>query len=332
MERRYSPDQPRDDGGKFAPKGGGSGGGGQSKQDKLHKFLKASAMAVAAIALRHYGWAILPIWAVHLVKKSLRAADLPMATPARIDEFLKSLSAEDLDKLAKDIADGLNDDEHAQLLAALEREDKGQNSMTTLGMEYRSFAVQGLGIDRASGKPCLRGHAAVFNQLSDDLGGFREQIVPGAFADALGVDKADVRALFNHDPNFVLGRTASGTLRLKEDSRGLAFECDVPDTQTVRDLVLAPIERGDISHMSFQFGVKPGGQDWANDDEGRTIRTLKSLRLFDVSPVTFPAYRQTDVALRELRGWQDRLARQSAQPETDFHLLRCLQQQASIEL
>ncbi|OAN53963.1 hypothetical protein A6A04_13420 [Paramagnetospirillum marisnigri] len=141
----------------------------------------------------------------------------------------------------------------------------------------------------------------MFNQLSEDLGGFREQIAPGAFADAVKTD--DVRALFNHDSNFILGRTVAKTLRLSEDARGLAVEIDPPDTQFARDLMVS-MERGDVTQMSFGFSVRPGGQDWAKDDEGRTIRTLKKLRLFDVSPVVFPAYPQTDIAVRELRSWQ----------------------------
>jgi HK97 family phage prohead protease len=191
-------------------------------------------------------------------------------------------------------------------------------------IERRTFVVEGFTIEKREGKPAkLRGHAAVFNAVSEDLGGFREQIMPGAFADAIKTD--DVRALFNHDPNFVLGRNRSNTLVLSEDARGLAIEIDMPDTQMVRDLVLAPIERGDVSQMSFGFSVKPGGQDWAKDDEGRVIRTLKKLRLFDVSPVTFPAYPQTDVAVRELRAFVE-----AAKPliTTDFNLLRAREAQA----
>jgi HK97 family phage prohead protease len=178
-----------------------------------------------------------------------------------------------------------------------------------MDLERRHFVVEGLTVELRAGDgdaktPVIRGHAAVFGQLSEDLGGFREQIAPGAFATAIdGTD--DVRALFNHDANFILGRNRSKTLRLKEDARGLAIEIDVPDTQTIRDLVVAPIERGDVSQMSFGFSVRPNGQDWAKDDEGRVIRTLKSLRTFDVSPVVFPAYPQTDVGVRELRAWTD---------------------------
>lgn len=171
-----------------------------------------------------------------------------------------------------------------------------------IDLERRAFVAEKLLIEtRDGGGPVLRGHAAVFNSLSEDLGGYREQIMPGAFADAIASD--DVRALFNHDPNFVLGRNRSKTLILAEDARGLAIKIDLPDTQTVRDLVVAPIERGDVSQMSFGFQVRPGGQDWAKDDEGRVIRTLKKLRLFDVSPVTFPAYPQTDIGVREMRAF-----------------------------
>ena len=146
-------------------------------------------------------------------------------------------------------------------------------------------------------KPIIRGHAAVFNQLSEDLGGFREQIAAGAFAEA--IQKDDVRALLNHDPNFVLGRSGAGTLRMTEDAHGLAVEIDPPDTQAARDLLVS-MKRGDITQMSFGFSVRPNGQNWAKDDAGQYVRTLTRVRLFDVSPVTYPAYPQTDVAVRSL--------------------------------
>tara|TARA_R110002074_G_scaffold21173_5_gene66090 strand:+ start:9885 stop:10469 length:585 start_codon:yes stop_codon:yes gene_type:complete len=189
-------------------------------------------------------------------------------------------------------------------------------------IERRIFAVEGMKVERRDGKPTIiRGHAAVFNSLSEDLGGFREQVLPGAFATAVKTD--DVRALFNHDPNFILGRNRSGTLRLIEDARGLAFEIDAPETQTIMDLVIAPIERGDVSQMSFAFSPRPGGADWAKDDAGQVIRSLKNVRLYDVSPVVYPAYAQTDVAVRELRSF---LA--AAAPSVPSNLLKALQQQA----
>lgn len=190
--------------------------------------------------------------------------------------------------------------------------------------ERRVLVLDELIVERREGKPpLLRGHAAVFGQLSEDLGGFREQIAPGAFRDAIETD--DVRALFNHDANYVLGRNRSGTLRLAEDARGLAIEIDPPDTQTIRDLVIAPIERGDVTQMSFGFSVRPNGQDWAKNDEGQTIRTLKKVRLYDVSPVTFPAYPQTDIAARDYRAFLGAGVRR-----VPINLLRAREQQAHI--
>lgn len=169
-------------------------------------------------------------------------------------------------------------------------------------IERRAFVLDDIKIEkRENNQPVIRGHAAVFNQLSQDLGGFREQIAPGAFADAIKTD--DIRALFNHNPDNILGRNLAGTLHLVEDTRGLAIEIDPPDTQLARDLMVS-MERGDISQMSFGFSVRPGGQDWAKNDDGVVVRTLKKVRLYDVSPVTYPAYLQTDVAVRALQLWQ----------------------------
>lgn len=169
-------------------------------------------------------------------------------------------------------------------------------------LERRAFGEAELVLETRDGEPPrLRGHAAVFGQLSEDLGGFREQIARGAFAEALKGD--DVRLLINHE-GLPLARSASGTLKLAEDDRGLAIEAELdPEDPDVQRL-MPKLKRRDLSQMSFGFRVKPGGQDWAKDEEGRTVRTLKAVRLFDVSVVTFPAYPQTDVAVRELRAWE----------------------------
>jgi len=165
-------------------------------------------------------------------------------------------------------------------------------------LERRTFDVSELRVERREdAPPKITGHAAVFGQLSEDLGGFREQIAAGAFAEAIETD--DVRALWNHNPDIVLGRNRAKTLILTEDTRGLAIEIIPPDTQAARDLMVS-MERGDVTQMSFGFTVRPNGQNWAKDDEGRYIRTLTKVRLFDVSPVTFPAYPQTDVAVRSM--------------------------------
>ena len=99
-------------------------------------------------------------------------------------------------------------------------------------------------VPETGGRTKIGGHAAVFNSLSEELWGFREKIAPGAFAPALG--KSDIRALLNHDPNFVLGRTKSGTLQVYEDGTGLAVEIDPPETRWVDDLLVS-IGRGDIN-------------------------------------------------------------------------------------
>jgi len=164
--------------------------------------------------------------------------------------------------------------------------------------ESRGRAFVQDGVLRAKGGSKIVGHAAVFNQLSEDLGGFREKIAPGAFAES--IKSSDIRALWNHDANFVLGRNKANTLKLEEDDTGLATEYDFPDTGYARDL-LKLIERGDVNQQSFGFMVLPGGSKWRMEDGG-LVRTLLNVELFDVSPVTYPAYPQTDVSARaELR-------------------------------
>lgn len=160
-----------------------------------------------------------------------------------------------------------------------------------------------LKVERRDGEqPKIRGYAAVFGNLSDDLGGFREQISAGAFADAISRD--DVRALINHDPNLVLGRNRAGTLVMREDGNGLAVEITPPDTQAARDLV-ALMERGDVSQMSFAFTVSKEDQSWERSGSGPWIRTIRKVaRLFDVSVVTYPAYPSTSAAMRALEQHQ----------------------------
>ncbi|CAG9184257.1 HK97 family phage prohead protease [Cupriavidus respiraculi] len=148
----------------------------------------------------------------------------------------------------------------------------------------------------------IYGYGAVFNTRSAPIMGlFVEEIAPGAFDDVLG---DDVRALFNHDPNFVLGRTRSNTLQLTIDTRGLAYTVTPPDTQTVRDLVLAPMARGDINGSSFRFIVASDGDEWRQEGELVVRRIHRFRSLIDVSPVTYPAYDESPSAQRSLEAWR----------------------------
>ncbi|MEX6397928.1 HK97 family phage prohead protease [Providencia hangzhouensis] len=147
------------------------------------------------------------------------------------------------------------------------------------------------------------GYGSVFNSRSELIYGFREIIKPGAFD---GVLNDDVRALFNHDRNFILGRTTSGTLTLSVDDKGLRYEITAPETQTIRDLVLAPMLRGDINQSSFAFNVDMDGEDWYKDSDGTIVREIhKFSRLYDVSPVTYPAYQDAGAAVRSMNAWKE---------------------------
>lgn len=141
--------------------------------------------------------------------------------------------------------------------------------------------------------PLIRGYAAVFDQLSLPLGwGFREKIRAGAFAASL---TDDVRGLWNHNPDYVLGRSTNGTLRLNEDELGLRIEIEPPATQLAQHF-MANIERGDVNQMSFLFRALD--EEW-DEIDGELVRTLTKVKLYEVSPVTFPAYPQTSVSVRD---------------------------------
>lgn len=164
-------------------------------------------------------------------------------------------------------------------------------------MERRWFSTELAVRQQPTGGIVLEGHAAVFNKVSRNLGGFVEQVAPGAFDTTLD-DSPDVRALFNHDPSLILGRTTAGTLRLSADASGLYYSIDVPDTTTGRDLAIS-VERGDITQSSFGFFAER--DSWGQTNDGYPLRTLEQVSIHDgdVSPVTYPAYPQTDSGLAD---------------------------------
>lgn len=164
--------------------------------------------------------------------------------------------------------------------------------------ELRMLPLKEIRINESDGGTCIEGHAAVFDSWSETLGGifpFKEKVRKGAFAESIGRD--DIRALFNHDPNYVLGRNRAGTLELVEDDVGLRVRITPPDTSWANDITTS-IRRGDISQMSIGFVVED--DEWSSSD-GIDTRELKKVRLFDVSPVTFPAYTATDVGVRAMQ-------------------------------
>lgn len=139
--------------------------------------------------------------------------------------------------------------------------------------------------------PRIVGHASVFEQ-PQDLGYFIETVKKGAFSKTIVND--DIRALFNHDANLVLGRNRAGTLNLREDDTGLWMEI-VPSDRSYEVDLMKSIRRGDVSQASIGFIAQARTWREVGDD---LYRDLDEVQLFDVSPVTFPAFPTTDVSMR----------------------------------
>ena len=144
-------------------------------------------------------------------------------------------------------------------------------------------------------QPRLVGYASVFNVEATIAGLWREQVSEGAYKKT--IKENDIRALWNHNADLVLGRNKSGTLRLSEDRKGLKVEITPPDTQAGRDAVTS-IKRGDVTHMSIAFEIIK--QEWtsARDASELPLRTIREAKLYEVSPVTFPAFEQTSISAR----------------------------------
>jgi len=167
--------------------------------------------------------------------------------------------------------------------------------------EIRSYKVE-LKNETKAGAPVMEGRAAVFNSLSGVMKTkkgveFQERLLPGAFRNVV---TGDCMALINHNPDKVLGRKNSGTLRMIESEYGLDFEIDPPDTTYARDLRVS-MDRKDIDKCSFGFNVAECGDSWARDERGMIVRSINTIgKLHDVSIVTYPAYDDTSVATRSV--------------------------------
>ncbi|MGE4086362.1 MAG: HK97 family phage prohead protease [Vicinamibacterales bacterium] len=176
----------------------------------------------------------------------------------------------------------------------------------------------------AEGPGTLAGHAAVFNQRAEIYPGFFEEIAPGAFAESIRAD--DIFGLWQHRSDQVLGRLRAKSLRLAEDDVGLATEIDLPATALGAD-VAQLVGRGDVTGMSFGFNVLD--QEWITLPDGADLRIVKRVKLWEVSPVTFPAYDGTDLALRARDLWRAARDKDAAAPlgrpapkAPDFTILR----------
>lgn len=150
----------------------------------------------------------------------------------------------------------------------------------------------------------ITGYAAKFNVEAVIAGVFRERIAPGAFTDSLRRD--DVRVLFNHSPDRVLGRVKAGTASLQEDAIGLRYKVTINPNDPLAVSVGAMVSRGDVSGASFWFEMPdPADEIWTMP-AGSTLplRTLRRLKLFDAGPVSFPAYEEATATARDIDAGQ----------------------------
>jgi uncharacterized protein len=186
---------------------------------------------------------------------------------------------------------------------------KESKSMSTK-LERRFLATE-VRAEQEGDKKVLTGYAAKFNKLSENLGGFREAIKPGAFAKSIK-EKDDVKMLVNHDPSLIVGRTGAN-LALSEDDTGLRFKVTLPNTQVANDLH-ENVRAGIMNQCSF--GFIPRSETWTNmrdggykdmsgpggnqgfEDKQAIVRELNDVTLKDVSAVTSPAYPDTELCAR----------------------------------
>lgn len=179
--------------------------------------------------------------------------------------------------------------------------------------EVRAIAPEEEGADTE-----IEGKGIVFNQRSEKLGFFYEYIEPEAIQSA---DTRGIISLFNHDGNYVLGNSDNRTLTLEISKEAVIYRVKAPGTQTIRDLVLSPIVRGDVRGSSFMFSIARGGDDWDEQSDGTIIRYVKKIeRVYEMGPVTMPAYSQTttDIAKRSFDDWIKEFRKQEEVKESYY--------------
>jgi len=184
--------------------------------------------------------------------------------------------------------------------------------------------------DVGTEKNFITGYASVFYngkpetefRLAND---FVERVSPKAFDGV--IDRDDVRALFNHDSNYVLGRSKSGTLKMSVDKRGLKYEIEIPDTSAGRDLMTS-IKRGDITGSSFSFTVDKESYE---EKDAVTVRTVEAVTLYDVGPVTYPAYAGTEAQARNAAPAFEMRAQIKQEKEAENNKIKARQRLTEIE-
>lgn len=196
--------------------------------------------------------------------------------------------------------------------------------------EIRSITFDDWEAREDSGALKLTGYASVFNREANIGGYFIEKVSRGAFKKT--IKEGDIRALWNHDPSIVLGRNKAGTLTLSEDDKGLLSDITLPDTQWGRD-AWTSVKRGDVSQMSILFAAIRA--EWTypktNNREDLPKRDIKEARLFEVSPVTFPAFEDTSVSARSLFPHSERIADDLDLLERANQIMACIRLGMPIE-
>ena len=176
-----------------------------------------------------------------------------------------------------------------------EREERNiwDKKYNNTNMEKRVYTIESRVEETEDKRDVVVGYGSIFNSRSENLGGFYEYISPSAITQET-IDNSDVRALINHDESLILARSTSGTLNLNVDEKGLKYEFDIPETSYGKDLAIN-MKNGNITQSSFAFTVAENGDEWSTDEDGNDVRTITKIdKLYDVSPVTYPAYRMAE--------------------------------------
>lgn len=180
-------------------------------------------------------------------------------------------------------------------------------------MEHRTMKMGKMSIREDGGKRYLEGHFAVFNQPYEVFPGWIETIAPGAFSKALANGK-DVKVLWNHNSDIVMGSTAARTATLWEDEIGLPGKVEINENDQASKDGYARVDRGDVTGCSFGFDISRMEESWDDDGTYRT-RILEVDPLYEVSPCTFPAYAQTNISARAKQHLNEARSRLNAAKE-----------------